>query len=123
MEEEYMKDFISGLHCGFCGEQCLPDNIDLMEHNGDQWVFSVFCNSCKKQGYVTAILKKGEEPGFHPELTMEELNKFGIPVSSDEILDMHNFLKEFDGDFSELFPEIKLWESVDNCSPEPQLEL
>ena len=119
MEEEYIKNFISGLQCRFCGQQCLPDNVGLMEHNGDYLVFSVYCDSCKKQAFVTAIIRNSEEPILHPELNMDELDRFCIPVSSEDILDMHTFLKDFDGDFIALFPAI---EPADNSSPQPQME-
>lgn len=119
MEEEYLKSFLAGLHCGFCGQQCLPANIDLVQREGDYWVFSVFCDSCNKRGFVTAVLNKGEEPEIDPELTEQEIDMFCTPVSSDDILDMHNFLKDFGGDFSELFPDII---PADTGTPQPQPE-
>ncbi|MFC1925731.1 hypothetical protein ACFLW2_03425, partial [Chloroflexota bacterium] len=59
----------------------------------------------------------GEEGEADPELTEEELDGFCTPVSSDDILDMHTFLKDFGGYFSELFPDIK---PADNSDPEPE---
>lgn len=131
MEEEYLRDYLSGLRCGKCGEQCKPDNITLLNRVGDSWTFSVYCECCKKQGILCAVVKKAEVseagpelhpalamagpqlhpelamagPQLHPELTMAEIDNFCTPVSSDDVLDISTFLKDFDGDFSALFPD------------------
>jgi hypothetical protein len=52
---------------------------------------------------VAAMIK--EEIKGHTELSKEEQVKFSTltSIEGDEVLEIHNFLKDFDGDFSKLF--------------------
>jgi len=56
---------------------------------------------------VTAIVQRDEGKATEviTDLTLEELktSDFKIPVSADDMLDIMNYLKGFDGNFSEIF--------------------
>ena len=105
MDEKTIKNLLSNVKCGNCGQHCEPADIDVMGHQEDLWFLSVYCPSCKSQGLVVAAIEKSEVPEVVTELTETEKSKFSIPVSSDDIIDMHTFLKNFNGDFSSLFSE------------------
>ena len=105
MDEMFIRNLLSNVKCGRCGWHCGPADADLLGYRGDLWVFSVYCPSCKSQGLVAAAIKRGEVPEVVAELTEAEKSKFSTPISSDDVLDMHIFLKDFSGDFSSLFSE------------------
>jgi len=107
-DDEIIRNYSTDVHCGYCGQQCSPGNIKLLERRGEFWVLSIFCESCRKQGFITAIVKKSEAPEADIELTEEEIAKFCTPICSDDVLDMYSFLDDFGGDFLGLFPDIKL---------------
>ena len=73
----------------------------------DLWFLSVFCVGCQSQGLVAAVLKEGNIPEVVTDFTEEEYNKFCemAIVGADDVLDLHNYLKDFDGDFSRVFSE------------------
>jgi hypothetical protein len=53
---------------------------------------------------VAAVVKEGGRPEALTDLTKAELDESRDNVIElSDILDMHNFLKDFDGDFSRLF--------------------
>jgi len=56
---------------------------------------------------VAAVIKEGKVPEVITDLTEAELDKFknAGSLTDDEVLDMHNFLKGFDGNFSRLFSQ------------------
>jgi hypothetical protein len=58
---------------------------------------------------VAAVIKEGESPEVVTDLTQEEYAKFSEAdvVAADDVLDIHNFLEEFDGDFSHIFSKEK----------------
>ena len=95
MDEEYIKTLLSHVKCGHCGHHCEPANIDLLGHEGDLWLFSVYCPSCKSQGLVTVATKESKVPEVAAELTEAEESKFSTPISSDDVIDMHVFLNDF----------------------------
>jgi len=56
---------------------------------------------------VAAIIKEDRMPELVTDLTEAELDGFrnmGVPTAN-EMLDMHHFLKNFNGDFSQLFKQ------------------
>jgi hypothetical protein len=54
---------------------------------------------------VAAVVKEGKVTEVLTELTPEEQKKLSLatPPTSDDLMDMHSFLTDFDGNFSSLF--------------------
>ena len=103
MDDKFIKKLLSNMKCGVCGQRYEPTNINVLGHREDLWFLSVFCPSCKSQGLVAAVIKEGKLPEVVTDLTEAEQKQFSRTVSSDDIIDIHAFLKGFDGDFSSLF--------------------
>lgn len=109
MEEEYIRDYLTTtVPCGHCGQQYVGTNIELVKQTGGYYTFSVYCQYCNRQNFVTVFVNKGEVLEPEVELTDEEIEKFCTPLCPDDVLDMHTFLTDFDGDFCALFPDIRL---------------
>ena len=65
------------------------------------------CSACHTQALVAAVIKEDRLPKFITDLTEAELDKFrniGV-LAADEVMDMHNFLKDFSGDVHQLFSQ------------------
>jgi hypothetical protein len=105
MDEKFVRKLLSNMKCGICGCQYDSGNIKILGHREDLWFLSVFCPSCKSQGLVAAVVKAEGRCEILTELTEEERRKLSIPVNSDDVIDIHAFLKDFSGDFSSLFTE------------------
>lgn len=106
MDDGFMKKMLSNMRCGICGKQYGPGRVSVLGRQKELWFLSVYCEACESHGLVAATIK--EEKGLEriSDLTPEEEAKLGqtYAVGIDDFLDMHNFLKEFDGDFLRLFP-------------------
>ena len=105
MEEKTLKRLMASIKCGSCGQCYEPHNIEVVGHNEDMWFLKALCSSCHIQCLVVAVIKEEKVPEFITDLTKVELDKFSCleGVEVDDLLNMHNFLKEFDGDFSRIF--------------------
>lgn len=115
MEEEIIKNYLADVPCGYCGQQYVPANIELVKQSGRYYTFSIYCHYCNRQNFVTVFVNNSGATKPEIELTEAETEKFCSPVCSDDVLDLHTFLNGFDGDFSALFPDIKL---EDNSKPQ-----
>jgi len=103
--ESIIKELMSSMKCSVCGQRYELGNIKILGHEEHLWLLRIACSSCHTQYLVAAGIRKDRMNEAITDLTDVELEKFknsGIP-SSDEVLDMHNFLKNFNGDFSQLF--------------------
>ena len=105
MEESLIKKLIASIKCGTCGHSYQVDHVDIIQHVEDLWFLKVFCPSCHVRCLVAAIIRKDRKPEVITDLTEAELERFKDleGVGEDDRLDMHNFLKVFNGDFPRLF--------------------
>ena len=105
MKENVIKQVMASLKCDVCQQRYEPDNVTVLGHQEDLWFLKVFCSACHNQSLVAVVIKEGKAPEVVTDLTEAELDKFknAVGLTADEVLDMHNFLKDFDGDFSRLF--------------------
>ena len=105
MEENIIKRLMTSVKCSVCGQRFETYNIDVLSECKDLWVLKASCPGCHTQCLVVAIVNQEKAPEVITDLTEAELDKFnqsGI-LSADDVLDIHDFLQNFNGDFSQLF--------------------
>jgi len=108
MEEGVIKRLVASVKCGVCGRGYGADSISILGHRQDLWFLWADCPACHTQCLMTVVVKESREPELiTSDLTKAELDRFkGMGrLTADEMLDAHNFLKNFDGDFSQLFSQ------------------
>ncbi len=105
MDERVIKKLVSNMKCAVCGQHYEASNVHVLGHRDDMWFVGIFCTSCHSQGLVAAVVKEGNLPQIVTELSDAEESKFAASdlVGCDDVLDVHDFLSDFDGDFSKLF--------------------
>jgi len=105
MDENFIKQLISSIKCGSCGKNYEEDHIEIIEHKEEMWFLRVSCSSCHLKCLVAAIIREDGESEVVTDLTLDELKKFDKieSISEDDLLNMHDFLKDFDGDFPRVF--------------------
>jgi len=103
MRESFIKELIANIKCGVCGELYESGNIRVLGYQEDLWFLSVSCSACHTQALVAAVVRE-ESVEVMTDLKEEEYAKFAEmkPVSGNEVLDMHEFLKNFTGDVSDV---------------------
>ena len=107
MEESFIIRLIASIKCSVCGQPYDVDNITVLGRQEDLWFLSASCPACHTRCLVAAVIREGRLPEVTTDLTKAELDRFRnmSRVTTDDVLDMHNFLKGFDGDFSQLFSQ------------------
>lgn len=111
--EQLVKRLMTAVKCNVCGSHYESDKVDILGHQEGLWFLSVTCGQCRSQGLVAALIRdaKSSEPPEVVELSTDvsETEQLGerpassSSVTGDDLLDMHEFLKGFDGDFHALF--------------------
>jgi len=100
-----IKHIITNMSCAICQNRYEEDDIHFIDHHDDIWIMSIVCKQCHTRGQVFALIKEHDDETTMAELTLDEWAKFQeMPqIDSNEVLDMHQLLKNFEGDFGELF--------------------
>lgn len=104
IRQAFIRQLVAALQCVSCGEKYSHNDIYVLGHHEDMWVSAVVCTRCGTQGLVFATLREGDK--FEPaKLEIEELAALQQlpPLSVNDVLDMHAFLKSFEGDVHDLF--------------------
>ena len=109
MEDRLIKKLMMSMKCEECGQNYESFNIDILGHREDMWFLKALCSSCHTQCLVAAVVREDRVVQEVGDLTMAEVDKNqGGAMEIDDMLDMHNFLVDFDGDFSSFFGQEKL---------------
>ncbi len=107
--------------CSVCHRHFSTDDVHILNRQPDMWTMMVECTDCHSRNFVAALMNDGD-PG-EARLALRELSDTiaqelvpaaaepdpgdtlaaGDPVSATDVVDMHLFLKVFDGDFKQLF--------------------
>ena len=105
MEENLIKKLIASIKCGSCGQPYEESHIDIIERSDELWFLKVVCASCHVHCMVAAIIREDKKSRVITDLTEAEMDRFKEMeiVGEDDLLDMHDFLKDFDGDFPRIF--------------------
>jgi hypothetical protein len=90
-----------------CGKQFNLHDFVLVNRWQDVWVLGIECRHCGSSGHVVVFLRLDAKPGLLMDLTPEEMEVADqwLPITADDVLDIHQFLQEFDGDFETLFAQ------------------
>ena len=103
--------------CSVCHREFQTTDVHVLSRKSDMWMLMVSCSDCHARNFVAAVIgdgdaeeaqlalrRLGEEHirGRAPIEPEEEDAPQGEPVSVDDVLAMHEFLKDFDGDFQAL---------------------
>ncbi|CAA9581921.1 MAG: hypothetical protein AVDCRST_MAG59-4900 [uncultured Thermomicrobiales bacterium] len=104
--------------CSVCHSEFATDDIQVVSRRADMWMMVVTCNECHGRNFVAAVLGDGDpdeaqlalrklseggQIGLDTPEIREAAVSAGPPVSVDDVIDMHEFLAGFDGDFERLF--------------------
>jgi hypothetical protein len=105
-QERLLKQIVSTYRCQKCRRSFEHDHVRVAARHEKLWIVSVRCGRCRTQQTFWVTLKdRGDELSEFRDLTAAEEEQFSQmqAVTCDEVLDMHEFLSDFDGDFRALF--------------------
>lgn len=105
MKERFLREIMKMVKCVACGRRYSPGSVSVLGRHHELWFLSVSCSHCHNQGLVAALIRERKVEAVSTDLTEEDLVRLreGSPVVADDVLDMHRFLTDFDGDFTKLF--------------------
>lgn len=103
--------------CSVCHRGFEPDDVHVLSRKSDMWMLMVSCGECQARNFVAAVIGDGdaeeaqlalrrlgeEHVRTRTDLEPEDEGVPGEPVSVDDVIEIHQFLEGFDGDFKALF--------------------
>ena len=106
MEERLIKKLMTSIGCDFCGQHYEMSGIDIIGHREDLWFLNVSCPAWHTRCLMAAVVKESRMSGEVVGPAEEASGRFDKnAIDVDDVLSMHVFLKDFDGDFSRLLAQ------------------
>lgn len=105
--------------CRVCHRHYEAADVEIISRQDEMWMMSVECTDCHARNFVAAVLNEGDPE--QAELALRRLTELnqevepiappievapppaGERVSASDVVDMHEFLADFDGDFAAMF--------------------
>ena len=104
-QEQSLKKLVSSFRCPVCRRGFDDKQVRVAARHEQLWIVSVRCARCRNQQVFWVALKENQGETVLRDLSEDEMSTFAAmtPVTGDDILDIHEFLADFDGDFKQLF--------------------
>ena len=120
MEEGWMKNpdplnegdkrrlvlkLVAQLRCVECGRLYNRQDFTLIHNWQDMWVLSTRCRHCDEPVQVVIFMRLDAEAQPTTDLMPEEIELAAEwpAITTDDVLDIHTLLRQFEGDFEALF--------------------
>ncbi|MBT4917319.1 hypothetical protein HON58_02660 [Candidatus Peregrinibacteria bacterium] len=91
--------------CSGCKNKYLQKDIKVVATTSSEGLFELVCNKCHSSTIVTVLVTR-EEQNQQAQVT-ETRTRTHRKISTDDVLDIKNFLTDFDGNFIKLFTKEK----------------
>ncbi len=119
-QERLIRRLFTTHECSHCQSVYREENVTVLARRSEVWMVMVSCDSCGRKGiFVVSFPGSSRSERRKAILEAEALGEGAlteavladepsepsppIPVTVDDVLDMHFFLKRFDGNFAALF--------------------
>lgn len=110
---DWLRTELTSFGCGSCGRAYQPGRIRILAQREDLFFVDLACETCGSQAVAVVTIQtddagaRADAGEIQPVQLLERddasSEPAGPPVSPDEVLEMHEFLSQFDGDFEALF--------------------
>ena len=105
LEDSHMKRLMTSVECANCGKQYLIENIEVLGHEDGLWFLKLLCTACQSESLTAAVIEENDEHNHVDKL--DDLKLVNSPeltlLTASEMLNMHNYLKGSDRDYTKLF--------------------
>ncbi len=101
---EFIRDRARFYNCPVCGRSLKGCDVQVLSHEDERFHLQVTCAQCHVTFVVVLAIAGGAVEEVEAAEPVEE-TRAPEPISIDEILDLHLFLKGFQGTLTELIQQ------------------
>jgi hypothetical protein len=104
---EFIRDRARFYNCPVCGRSLKGCDVQVLSHEEERFHLQVTCAQCQVTFIVVLAIAGGAVEEIQTEITEREVEpvEAAEPITVDEIIDLHLFLKNFQGTLAELIQQ------------------
>jgi hypothetical protein len=97
---ELLKNLQSIMRCPSCGAVYTVEEMQFMGSQDGYFLLSMTCSKCSLPVWVNFFAGNPDGRAIINDLSVNDLELSQMqPISSNEVIDFHNFMGKFNGDF------------------------
>ena len=102
-----IRQIVARVKCAVCHHSFRANDIQILGRRGNAWAMRVACPMCRTQALLFAVLTERAAQTLYSDLTPDEWTRFKDrpPISMDDVIAFHEYMRAYDGDFSEILDE------------------
>ena len=104
---EFIRDRARFYNCPVCGRSLKGCDVQVLSHEEERFHLQVTCAQCQVTFIVVLAIAGGAVEEIEKVIPEHDLEPVAVaePITVDEILDLHLYLKNFQGTLSELIQQ------------------
>ena len=102
-----IRQIAARVTCAVCAHHFGANDIELIGRRENVWAMRVRCRECQTRALLFAVVNQGKAQAVYTDLTPEDWERFrdSPPVSSDDVISVHEFIQSYAGDFTDILEE------------------
>lgn len=102
-----IREIVARVKCAVCSHRFRTSDIQVLGRRGNAWVMRVHCPMCRTQALLFALVDQRATQALYSDLTPDEWARFKDrpPISTDDVIVFHQYIRAYAGDFSEILDE------------------
>ena len=111
---DWLRTQLSAFNCSSCGRSYRPSQIRVLAQREELFFVKLSCRGCGTHSVaiVTIQVDESDTPQLDAgdlQEPIEQASDMESPVNGEYLLEIHEFLRDFDGDFHGLFADRDRW--------------
>ncbi|MEW5717321.1 MAG: hypothetical protein AB1817_01720 [Chloroflexota bacterium] len=102
-----IRQIVARVKCAVCHHSFRQSDIQIVGRRGNAWAMRAACPMCHTQALLFAVLTERAAQTLYSDLTPDEWErvKDRSPISTDDVIAFHRYMRAYAGDFSEILDE------------------
>ena len=100
---DWLRTQLTSFACDACGRPYSASHIRVLGKRDDVFVVDLACKGCGSEAIALVSIEIEDVDEEAPDAQPVTVEAAPDPVTGDDVLEMHSFLRDFDGDFRRLF--------------------
>jgi len=102
-----IREIVARVRCAVCRHHFRASDVQILGRRGNAWAMRVACPMCRTQALLFAVLTERAAQTIYSDLTPDEWGRFKDrpPISLDDVIAFHEYIRAYEGDFSEILDE------------------
>lgn len=102
-----IRQIAARVTCAVCSHHFAANDIELVGKRENVWAMRVNCRECKTKALLLAVVSQGTARRVESDLVPEDWERFkeNSPISVDDVIAIHEFIRSYDGDFTDILEE------------------